>query len=39
MLKLGIFSRHEKQLTGAANKAPNLYSFDKYAYHELIKGG
>lgn len=39
MLKLGIFSRHEKQLTGAANKAPFLYNFDKDAYHELIKEG
>lgn len=39
MLKLSIFSRHEKQLTGAAHKAPYLYSFDKDAYLELIKEG
>ncbi len=39
MLKLGIFMRHGKQLTGAANKAPYLYSFDKDAYHKLIKEG
>ena len=39
MLKLGIFVRHEKQFTGAANKAPYLYSFDKKAYHEQVKRG
>lgn len=39
MLKLGIFIRLEKQLTGAANKAPYLYCFDKPKYTELIKKG
>jgi len=39
MLKLGIFNRHEKQLTGAANKAPYLYSFDKIKYETLLKDG
>ncbi len=39
MLKLGIFIRHEKQLTGAANKAPYLYSFDKEKYDSLLKQG
>lgn len=29
MLGLGILKRHEKLFTGAANKAPYLYSFDK----------
>jgi hypothetical protein len=27
MLGLGVLKRHEKQFTGAANKAPFLYSF------------
>ena len=39
MLKMGMFIRHEKQLTGAANKAPYLYSFDKEKYEELLKNG
>ena len=39
MLKLGIFIRHEKQLTGAANKAPYLYSFDEGKYETLLKSG
>jgi len=39
MLKLEIFIRHEKHLTGAANKAPYLYSFDKPKYNELLKKG
>ncbi len=39
MLKLGFFIRHEKQLTGAANKAPYLYSFDADKYETLIKSG
>jgi hypothetical protein len=39
MLKLGIFIRLEKQLTGAANKAPYLYRFDEAKYHELIEKG
>ncbi len=39
MLKLGILVRHEKQMTGAANKAPYLYSFDREKYAALIKKG
>ncbi|WP_326282828.1 NUDIX hydrolase [Tamlana sp. 2201CG12-4] len=39
MLKLDIFIRLEKQLTGAANKAPYLYSFNKSKYLELVKKG
>ncbi|MCP4976098.1 MAG: NUDIX hydrolase, partial [Maribacter sp.] len=39
MLKLGFFIRHGKQLTGAANKAPYLYSFDEMKYNELIEKG
>ena len=39
MLKLGIFTRMEKQFTGAANKAPFLYSFDKVKYHEQVRKG
>lgn len=39
MLKLGIFIREEKQLTGAANKAPYLYRFDKEKYNELLATG
>ena len=39
MIKLGIFIRHEKQLTGAANKAPYLYSFDKDKYETLLRSG
>jgi ADP-ribose pyrophosphatase YjhB (NUDIX family) len=39
MLSLGIFIRLEKQLTGAANKAPYLYRFDKAKYNELVSKG
>jgi len=39
MLKLNIFIRLEKQFSGAANKAPYLYKFDKKKYIELIKMG
>ena len=39
VLKLGILIRHEKQMTGAANKAPYLYSFDKSRYMKLINEG
>ena len=39
ILKLGILIRHEKQLTGAANKAPFLYSFDKAKYQSLLDEG
>ncbi|WP_340112759.1 NUDIX hydrolase [Maribellus mangrovi] len=39
MLKLDILNRHEKLMTGAANKAPYLYSFDKEKYESLLKKG
>ena len=39
ILKLDFLDRHEKQMTGAANKAPYLYSFDKKKYSELLKNG
>lgn len=39
MLKLGFLIRHEKQMTGAANKAPYLYSFDKKKYNSLLEEG
>ncbi len=39
MLKLGIFKRHEKLMTGASNKAPFLYSIDDEAYNKLLKEG
>ena len=39
MLKLGIFTRHEKQLEGGAHKAPYLYSFDKDKYEKLLEQG
>ncbi len=39
MLKLGIFIRMEKQMTGASNKAPYLYSFDNTKYKKLLKKG
>ncbi len=39
ILKLKILIRHEKQLTGAANKAPYLYSFDKAKYKSLLDEG
>ncbi len=39
ILKLGILIRHEKHLTGAANKAPYLYSFDKIKYQSLLDDG
>ena len=39
MLKLGIFIRQEKQLTGAANKAPYLYKFDKIKYKQVLENG
>ncbi|MCW5514934.1 NUDIX hydrolase [Muriicola sp. Z0-33] len=39
VLKLGILRRHEKQMTGAANKAPYLYSFDKKKFKKLIEEG
>lgn len=39
LLKLDFLNRHEKQMTGAAHKAPYLYSFDKMKYDQLIKKG
>ncbi|MEX0288470.1 MAG: NUDIX domain-containing protein [Flavobacteriaceae bacterium] len=39
VLKLGILNRHEKLMTGAAHKAPYLYSFNKKVYETLIKEG
>ncbi len=39
MLKLGIFKRHEKLMTGASNKAPFLYSIDDQRYHLLLSEG
>lgn len=36
MLKLGIFNRLEKQLSGGAHKAPYLYEFDREKYDELL---
>ena len=39
ILQLGILIRHEKQMTGAANKAPYLYSFDKAKYQSLLNEG
>lgn len=39
ILKLDFLVRHEKQMTGAANKAPYLYSFDKRKYEVLLKEG
>lgn len=39
MLKLGIFKRMGKKYTGAANKAPYIYSFDKLKYDELVRKG
>ncbi len=39
MLALDILVRHEKQMTGAANKAPYLYSFDRSKYDTLVQKG
>ena len=39
MLKLGIFKRHEKLMTGASNKAPFLYSIDDEAYNYILEEG
>ncbi len=39
MLKLGIFDRLEKLKTGAANKAPYLYSFHRKKYERVLKEG
>jgi len=39
MLKLGIFKRHEKLMTGASNMAPFLYSIDLESYNYLLEEG
>ncbi|MGB5818732.1 MAG: NUDIX domain-containing protein [Saonia sp.] len=39
ILKLDFLNRHEKQMTGAANKAPYLYSFKSRKYHDLLADG
>lgn len=39
MLKLGIFDKHEKLMTGASNKAPFLYSIDEESYNNLLLEG
>ncbi len=39
ILKLKVLVRREKLMSGAANKAPYLYSFDENSYHRLIKEG
>lgn len=39
LLKLDFLIRHGKQMTGAANKAPYLYSFDIPKYAQLIEQG
>ncbi len=39
MLKLGVLVRHEKLMTGAANKAPYLYSIDEEVYDRLLRDG
>jgi len=39
MLSLGILEKKEKQFTGAAHKAPFLYSFRKKEYYKLLKEG
>ncbi|MEQ8237898.1 MAG: NUDIX hydrolase [Cyclobacteriaceae bacterium] len=39
ILKLGILKRHEKLMTGAANKAPYLYSIEEEVYDQLLKNG
>ncbi|MCI4670963.1 MAG: NUDIX domain-containing protein [Bacteroidia bacterium] len=39
MRKLDVLKRHEKLMTGAANKAPYLYSFDEEVYFKLLEEG
>jgi ADP-ribose pyrophosphatase YjhB (NUDIX family) len=39
MLKLGIFERHKKKITGGAHRAPFFYSFNLTAYNKLLKDG
>lgn len=39
MLSLGIFTRLEKQMTGASNKAPYLYCFNEKKYNDALEKG
>lgn len=39
MLDLGLFLRHEKKMSGSANKAPYLYSFDPKKYQKALQQG
>lgn len=39
MISLGILEKKEKLYTGAAHKAPFLYSFNKKVYYKLLKEG
>ncbi len=39
ILKLDVLVRQEKLMSGAANKAPYLYSFDPVKYNKLLKEG
>lgn len=39
ILRLNVLDRLEKKYTGAANKAPYLYRFDKERYHRLLAEG
>ncbi len=39
MLRLDFLVRQEKKMTGAANKAPYLYSFDPIKYKTLVEKG
>jgi 8-oxo-dGTP diphosphatase len=39
MLKLGIFERHKKKITGEAHRAPFLYSFNLTTYNQLLTEG
>lgn len=39
MLKLEFLTRHEKQHSGGAHKAPFLYSFNETRYNELVEKG
>jgi len=39
ILKLGVLVRREKLMSGAAHKAPYLYSFDEERYYALLKNG
>lgn len=39
ILKLDFLDRHEKLMSGAANKAPYLYSFNRTKYNKLLEEG